>query len=72
MRERDQGSGAHGEGTGTRGAHAELGWAGSSWTRLGRAGLSRTAGQNPVARTTTDWNSIREAKSETRLSNTRD
>jgi hypothetical protein len=38
----------------------------------GRAGLGRTAGQNPVAHTTTDRNSIREAKFETRLSNTRD
>jgi hypothetical protein len=31
----------------------------------GRARLGRTAGQNPVARTTTDRNSIRETKSET-------
>jgi hypothetical protein len=63
MRGKDQGrGGAHGEGTGAKGARAEL----------GRAGLGRTAGQNPVARTTTDRNSIREAKSETRLSNTRD
>jgi hypothetical protein len=54
--------GAHGEGTGARGARAEL----------GRAGLGRTAGQNPVALTTTDRNSIHEAKSETRPSNTRD
>jgi hypothetical protein len=59
MRERDQGRGrAHGEGTGARGARAET-------------GLGRTAGKNPVARTTTDRNSIREAKSETKLSNTR-
>ena len=56
-----------GEGQGARGAWAELGRAGSVW-----AGLGRTAGQNPVARTTKDRNSIREAKSETRLSNTRD
>jgi hypothetical protein len=35
---------AHGEGMGARGARAEMGWA-----RLGR-----TAGQNPMARTTTD------------------
>jgi hypothetical protein len=39
---------------------------------LGQAGLGRTAGQNPVAHTTTDRNPIRETKSETRLSNTRD
>jgi hypothetical protein len=38
----------------------------------GRAELGRTAGQNPVARITTDRNPIREMKSETRLSNTRD
>jgi hypothetical protein len=56
MRGRDQGRGARGP----------------SWAGLGRAGLGRTAGQNSVARTTTDRNSIREAKSETRLSNTRD
>jgi hypothetical protein len=34
--------------------------------------LGRTAGQNPVARTTIDRNPIRETKYETRLSNTRD
>jgi hypothetical protein len=39
---------------------------------LGRAGLGRTMGQNPVACTTTDRKSIHEAKSEMRLSNTRD
>jgi hypothetical protein len=40
--------------------------------RPSRAGLGRTAGQNPVARTMTDRNPIRETKYETRLSNTRD
>jgi hypothetical protein len=59
MRGRDQGRGAHGEGQGARGARAE-------------AGLGWAASQNLVARTTMDRNSIREAKSETRLSNTRD
>jgi hypothetical protein len=49
-----------------------LGRAGLGWAGLDRAGLGRTAGQNPMARTTTDRNSIRGAKSETRLSNTRD
>jgi hypothetical protein len=58
-----------GEGTGARGAP---GRAGPDRARLGRAGLGRTAGQNPMAHTTTDRNSIREAKSETRLSNARD
>jgi hypothetical protein len=66
MREKGPGGRAWGAG-GARGARAELGWAG-----LGRAGLGRTAGQNPVARTTIDLNSIREAKSETKLSNARD
>jgi hypothetical protein len=66
MRDREtRGGGTHGEGTGARGARDELG-------RAGRAGLGRTMGQNPVACTTTDRNSIREAKSETKLSNTRD
>jgi hypothetical protein len=42
-------------------------WAGPGRARLGRARLGRawvgrTVGQNPVARTTVDWNSIREAK----------
>jgi hypothetical protein len=60
MRERDQG-GAWGAG-GARGARVEL----------GRAGLGRTAGQNPVARTTTDRKTIREAKFGTELSNARD
>jgi hypothetical protein len=60
MRGRDQGRRARmGRGRGARGARAE-------------AGLGRTAGQKPVARTTTDRNSIRETKYETRLSNARD
>jgi hypothetical protein len=53
-----------GEGQGARGAWAKVG---PSW-----AGLGHTTGQNPVARTTTDRNPIRETKSETRLSNTHD
>jgi hypothetical protein len=52
---------------GAMGARAKLGRAGP-----GRAGLGRTAGQNPVACTTIDQKSIREAKSETELSNARD
>jgi hypothetical protein len=52
---------------GARGARAELDRVG-----LGRAGLGRTTGRNPVARTTTDRKSIREEKSETELSNARD
>jgi hypothetical protein len=59
MRERDQGRGRMGEGQRCQG-------------RVGQAGLGRTAGQNPVARTTTDRNPIRETKYETRLSNTSD
>jgi hypothetical protein len=43
-----------------------------SWAGSGRDGLGRTAGQNPVARTTIDQKSIREAKSETKLSNAHD
>jgi hypothetical protein len=58
-----------GEGRGARSARAR---ARPSWDRPGRAGLGRIAGQNHEARTTTDQNSIRETKSETRLSNTRD
>jgi hypothetical protein len=58
------------------GAHIGRGRApgahGPSWAGPGRDGLGRTVGQNPVAHTTTDRNSIHEAKSETRLSNTRD
>jgi hypothetical protein len=54
----------HGEGQDARGARAKVG---PSWAGLGRAGLGRTAGQNPVARTTTDQNPIPETKSETRL-----
>jgi hypothetical protein len=66
MRGRDQGRGASiGRGR-APGAH------GPSWAAPGQAGLGRIAGQNSVARTTIDRNSIREAKSETRLSNTRD
>jgi hypothetical protein len=57
MRERDQERGAHGGGTGRQGRASQ-----------GRAGLGRTAGQNPMARTTTDRNSNRG----TRLSKTRD
>jgi hypothetical protein len=48
-RKRSREGGAHGEGTGARGARAEMGRTG-----LGRAGLGRTAGQNHVARITTD------------------
>jgi hypothetical protein len=62
-----QGEGAPREVQGARGARAELGWAVSGWAELGR-----TAGQNPVARTTTDRNPIHETKSETGLSNTLD
>jgi hypothetical protein len=45
---------------------------GAHGPRPGWAGLGSTAGQIPVARTTTNQNSIREAKSKSRLSNTRD
>jgi hypothetical protein len=62
MRERDRGARME-----SRGRQGRAGRAGP-----GRAGLGRTAGQNPVARTTTDRKSIREAKSETELSNARD
>jgi hypothetical protein len=58
-----------GEGTCARGAS---GRARPDRAGLGRARLGRTAGQNPVARTTTDRNSISEAKSKTRLSNAHD
>jgi hypothetical protein len=73
-REKSNGRKRPGEGVrmGARGARAELGHARSGWAGSGRAGLGRTAGQNPVERTTTDRNSIREAKSETELSNARD
>jgi hypothetical protein len=57
MRERDQG----------RGGCAHGGGAGARGP-----GLGCTAGQNPVARTTTDRNPIRETKYKTGLSNTRD
>jgi hypothetical protein len=54
-----------------------------TWEGRARIGRGRAAGargpswatprvKNPVARTTTDRNSIRKAKSETRLSNTHD
>jgi hypothetical protein len=60
MRGRDQARGrAHGEGQGARGAWAELGR-----VRPGRAGPHR--GSKPMTRTTTDRNSTREAKSETK------
>jgi hypothetical protein len=65
MRGKDQGRGGHA--WGGHGRQGRVGRAGP-----GRAGLGRTTGQNPVACTTTDRNSIHEAKSETRLSNTRD
>jgi hypothetical protein len=64
MRERETRGGAArtwGRGRGARGTRAE---ARPSWA--GVAGLGRIAGQNPVARTPTDRNPIREAKSETR------
>jgi hypothetical protein len=68
MKERERKEGARmGEGQGAGGARARVGQAGSCWARLGRVGLGRTAGQNPVARTTTDRNPIREMKTETRL-----
>jgi hypothetical protein len=73
MRGKRPGEGArHGEGQGARARGPRLGRAGPGQVGLGRARLGRTAGQNPVARTTTDQNPIRETKSETRLSNTRD
>jgi hypothetical protein len=49
MRERDQGRGAR-----TWEGHGRQGRAGRGWAGLRRAGLGCTAGQNPVARTTTD------------------
>jgi hypothetical protein len=54
----------------TPGAHGPR----PSRAMLGRAGLGWAAprGKNPMAHTTTDQNSIREAKSETKLSNSRD
>jgi hypothetical protein len=69
MRERDQG---RGRAWGWHGRQGRAGRVGPGRAGLGRAGLGRTMGQNPVACTTTDRKSIREAKSETRLSNTRD
>jgi hypothetical protein len=64
LREKTRGEG------GAWGGHGRQGRAGRAGPS--RAGLGHTAGQNPVALTTTDRNSIREAKSKTRLSNTRD
>jgi hypothetical protein len=59
------GEGAHiGEGT-TPGAR------GPSWAALCRAGLGRIAGQNPVARTTTDRNPNAKWKSQRDETNTR-
>jgi hypothetical protein len=55
MKERDQGEGAR---MGSRGRQRRAGRAGPD-----RAGLGRTAGQNPVARTTTD----REINSRSRI-----
>jgi hypothetical protein len=69
MRERDQRARmGRAQAPGARGPS----WAWTGWAGLGRARLGCTAGLNPMARTTTDRNLIREAKSETRLSNTRD
>jgi hypothetical protein len=65
MREKDQGARM-----GSRGHQGRAGRAGPAG--LGWAGLGRTTGQNSMARTTTDWKTIREAKSETELSNARD
>jgi hypothetical protein len=53
---REKGPGARMRSRGARGARAELGR-----VRLGWA-ITRTAGQNPMARTTIDRKSIREAK----------
>jgi hypothetical protein len=61
--------GAH---MGSRGCQGRAGRAGPGRVGLGWVGLGRTTGQNPMARTTTDWKTIREAKSETELSNARD
>jgi hypothetical protein len=72
MRGKDQGRGGARRGRARAPGARMPSWAGPGWAGLGRAGLGRTAGQNPVACTTTDRNSIHEAKSETRLSNTRD
>jgi hypothetical protein len=55
MKERDQGEGAR---MGSRGRQGRAGRAGPD-----RAGLGRTVGQNPVARTTTD----REINSRSRI-----
>jgi hypothetical protein len=72
---REKGPGAR---MGSRGCQGHAGRAGPGWAGLGQvglgtwAGLGCTTGQNPVARTTTDRKSFREAKSETKLSNARD
>jgi hypothetical protein len=67
MRGKDQGRGGAWGGHGRQGhagragpGRAGLGWVGPGW--------AAPRGKTPVARTTTDWNSIREAKSETELS----
>ena len=60
---RDKGRGrVHGGGAGALGARGP---------RLGRAGLGRTVGQNPVARTTTDRNPIVNRNPEQDEANTR-
>jgi hypothetical protein len=64
MRGRDQGRGR------TWGGHERAGRAGPGRVGLGWARPHR--GSKPTTRTTTERNSIREAKSETKLSNTRD
>jgi hypothetical protein len=58
--ERKGPGGAHGE-QGAPGARGPS-WVGPDWARSGQAELGRTAGQNPVARTTTDRKSIHKAK----------
>jgi hypothetical protein len=68
-----RGGGATWGGVGRQGARGRRpGRAVPGRVGLGRARLGRTAGQNPVARTTTDRNPIRKTEYETRLSNTRD
>jgi hypothetical protein len=62
MRERERREGARAWGRGRA-----LGARGPERVGLGQAGLGRTAGQNPAARTTTDRNPIREMKTKTRL-----
>jgi hypothetical protein len=72
MKERDQGSKGRQGSKGCQGRQGRAGRAGLGRAGLGWARLGRTVGQNPVARTTTERNPIREAKSETKLSNARD